>query len=113
MMQIQNAAMTLLLTVVWRDEARAFLHSGGVAVLANVLTSEAVLAKTTIELALAQALYYVSMHWPDETWSEVISTGIGKWIEVIETRCEGESDGLVQYLLASMKTLLYCEVRFM
>ncbi|KAG3169541.1 hypothetical protein PI126_g2779 [Phytophthora idaei] len=107
----QTAVVKLLLAVAWRKEARAFLDGGGVAVLANVFTSRSMLNHAAIETALAQTLYYVSMHWPDEMWNEirVNDTCLSKWIEVISDRCEDENDGLLHYLLATMKTMLHCE----
>jgi hypothetical protein len=91
-----------------------FLDSGGLAVLANAFAAGSVVSNVMIETALAQTLYYVSMHWPDEMWNEirVNGTGISKWIEVMDMRCkdEAENDGVVQYLLAMVNTLLRCEV---
>ncbi|KAG4240161.1 hypothetical protein PC116_g11859 [Phytophthora cactorum] len=107
----QAAVVKLLLAVAWREEARAFLDGGGVAVLANVFTSRSMLNHAAIETALAQTLYYVSMHWPEEMWNEiqVNDTGLSKWIEEISDRCEDENDGLLHYLLATLKTMLHCE----
>ncbi|KAG7387303.1 hypothetical protein PHYPSEUDO_014482 [Phytophthora pseudosyringae] len=111
LVMFQSAIMKLLLGVVWREEARAFLDSGGVAVLANVFTSGSVVSNTAMETALAQMLCYVALHWPDETWNEiqVNGTGLNKWFEVATERCKGENDSLLHYLLAMMKTLLNCE----
>ncbi|KAF4137956.1 hypothetical protein GN958_ATG12909 [Phytophthora infestans] len=108
---LQNAAMKLLLAVVWREEARTLLDRGGVAILAKFFTSRSTLNNAAIENALAQTLYYVSMHWPDEIWNAIQAsgTGLSKWIEVISKRCEDENDVLLHYLLAMINTLLHCE----
>ncbi|KAL3668118.1 hypothetical protein V7S43_006981 [Phytophthora oleae] len=105
---LQNAAMKLLLCVVWREEACAFVNSGGVAVLTTIFASEFV-SNAAIKTALAQTLYYVSVHWPDEMWNEIQTSGssLMKWLNAITERCEDE--GRLHYLLAMIKALLNCK----
>ncbi|ETL42792.1 hypothetical protein L916_06475 [Phytophthora nicotianae] len=107
----QNATMKLLLGVTWREGARVFLDNGGVAVLINAFTSGSLLNNAAVETALAQTLYYVSVHWPDEMWNDiqVNGTGMNKWFEAISERCEDDNDVLLHYLLAPVKILLHCE----
>ncbi|KAL4111016.1 hypothetical protein PRIC1_002699 [Phytophthora ramorum] len=106
----QSAAMKLVMGVVWREGTRVFLDSGGIAVLANVFASGAVLTCKTTEVALAQSMYYVSKFMPDESWNEIQinNSGIGKWIELVDERCNDGNDALVYHFLAMVKTLLPC-----